>query len=253
MKHKDKWQPIVLMILTTLIAMGAFYWIKSWDSTRFLPVMEVAGEETDATIGRLITCVVLFICSLASVIYAERFNKKSPDQLALPWTLATLGGTLLWVSIGECSWHFGFNVVSDEGEILFTNFPRIESIQGIPLMLLTLMAIAAAWKKSILSADVLFFGVYRQLVRPFVHDRAVSDCHGLWNESGTAGVLQGIRTDSYLHICGCRAVSDIEKGDKAGKQIFLCGAALYGTRNTDVRRHDGRNVIFYAEKAGIES
>ena len=40
MKHKDKWQPIVLMILTTLIAMGAFYWIKSWDSTRFLPRIE---------------------------------------------------------------------------------------------------------------------------------------------------------------------------------------------------------------------
>lgn len=47
MKHKDKWQPIVLMILTTLIAMGAFYWIKSWNNTRFLPVTDVAGEETD--------------------------------------------------------------------------------------------------------------------------------------------------------------------------------------------------------------
>ncbi len=60
MKHKDKWQPIVLMILTTLIAMGAFYWIKSWNSTRLLPVVNVAGEETDASIGRLIACAVLF-------------------------------------------------------------------------------------------------------------------------------------------------------------------------------------------------
>ena len=211
----------ILMILTTLIAMGAFYWIKSWDSTRFLPVMEVAGEETDATIGRLITCVVLFICSLASVIYAERFNKKSPDQLALPWTLATLGGTLLWVSIGECSWHFGFNVVSDEGEILFTNFPRIESIQGIPLMILTLMAIAAAWKKSILSADVLFFGVYRQLVRPFVHDRAVSDCHGLWNESGTAGVY---RVSGLIHTFIFAAAGlflILRKGTKRENRYFF--------------------------------
>ena len=96
---------------------------------------------------------------------------------------------------------------------------------------------------SILSTDVLFFGICRQLVRPLVHDRVVSDCHGLRNESGTAGVLQGIRTDSYLPVCGCRAVSDIEKGNEAGKQIFLRGTALYGTRNTDVRRHDGRNVI----------
>ena len=92
--------------------------------------------------------MVLFFSSLASVILAERFRKKSPDQLALPWTLATLGGTLLWVSIGECSWHFGFNVINDEGEIMFTNFPRIESIQGFPFMILTLMVLAAAWKKA---------------------------------------------------------------------------------------------------------
>ena len=148
MKHKDKWQPITVMILTTLIAMGAFYWMKSWNTTRILPVVDVAGEETDASIGRLITCVVLFFGSLASVIFAGRFGKKSPDRLALPWTLATLGGTLLWVSIGECSWHFGFNVVSDEGKILFTNFPRIESVQGIPLMVLALLALAAARKKA---------------------------------------------------------------------------------------------------------
>ena len=52
MKHKDKWQPIVLMILTTLIAMGGFYWVKSWNNTQLLPVVDVAGEETNATIGR---------------------------------------------------------------------------------------------------------------------------------------------------------------------------------------------------------
>ena len=134
--------------LTTLIAMGAFYWIKSWNNTRFLPVTDVAGEETDPTIGRLITCVVLFFSSLTSVFFAKRFHKKSPDQLALPWTLATLGGTLLWVSIGECFWHFGLNVVSDEGKIIFTNFPRIESVQGIPFMILTLIAFGAARKKA---------------------------------------------------------------------------------------------------------
>ena len=128
MKHKDKWQPIVLMILTALIAMGGFYWIKAWNNTRFLPVVDVAGEETDATIGRLIVCMVFFFSSLVSVILAVHFRKKSPDQFSLPWTFATLGGTLLWVSIGECSWHFGFYVMSDEGEILFTKFPRIESI-----------------------------------------------------------------------------------------------------------------------------
>ncbi len=136
------------MILTTSIAMGTFYWMKSWNSTRILPVVDVAGEETDATIGRLITCVVMFFSSLASVTFAVRFGKKSPDQPALSWTLATLGRTLLWISIGECSWHFGFHVMNEEGEILFTNFPRIECVQGFPFMILTLIAFAAARNKA---------------------------------------------------------------------------------------------------------
>lgn len=44
MRHKDKWLPIVLMILTTSIAMGVFFWMKTWNSTRILPVVDVAGE-----------------------------------------------------------------------------------------------------------------------------------------------------------------------------------------------------------------
>ena len=123
--------------------------------------MDVAGEETDATIGRLITCAVLFFCSLVSVNLAVHFQKKSPDQLALPWTFATLGGTLLWVSIGECSWHFGLNVMSDKGQLLFTNFPRIESVQGIPLMIVTLLLLAMAWGKmpfSLMSYVLAFAG-----------------------------------------------------------------------------------------------
>ncbi len=39
-------------------------------------------------------------------------------------------------------------MVSDEGEIVFTNFPRIESIQGFPFMILTLAALAAVRKKA---------------------------------------------------------------------------------------------------------
>ena len=146
MKQKDKSLPIVLMMLTTVIVFAAFFWMKTWNTTRILPVVDVAGEETDATVGRLIICVVFFFISLVSLTLAVHFWKKSPAQLALPWALAALGGTLLWASIGECSWHFGFNVVNDEGEILFTNFPRIESVQGIPYMIVTILALAAAWK-----------------------------------------------------------------------------------------------------------
>ncbi|MER2057008.1 MAG: hypothetical protein ABTB30_17115 [Clostridia bacterium] len=146
MRHKDKWMPIVLMVFTAAFVMGIFFWMKTWNSTRILPVTDVAGEKTDPTIGRLITGVVFFVCSLVSVNLAVHFHRKSPDQLAVPWMWATLGGTLLWTSIGECSWHFGFRVMSDDGEILFTNFPRIESIQGIPLIIVILLVLAMAWK-----------------------------------------------------------------------------------------------------------
>ena len=44
MKHKDKWQPIVLMILTTLIAMGAFYLIKQFDFVCSVAICQSKNE-----------------------------------------------------------------------------------------------------------------------------------------------------------------------------------------------------------------
>ena len=150
MKHKDKWLPIVLMMITTCVAMGVFFWMKTWNTVLILPVTDVAGEETDPSIGRLITCLVFFVFSVASAFFAVRVWKKEKpwDNMPLTWMLAALGGTLLWTSFGECSWHFGFNVMSDEGEILFTNFPRIESAQGIPLFFIFALALVAGWKKA---------------------------------------------------------------------------------------------------------
>ena len=138
------------MIITTVASMVLFYWIKSWNTDLILPVVNVAGEETDPSVGRLIACVVLFVFSFVSVFFAIRvWEKDKPrDNMPITWMFATLGGTLLWSSFGECAWHFGFNVMSDEGEILFASFPRVESIQGIPLFVILVLGIVTGWKKA---------------------------------------------------------------------------------------------------------
>ncbi len=137
--------------------------------------------------------------------FAARFRKKSPDQLALPWTLATLGGTLLWSSVGECSWHFGLNVVSDEGEIIFTNFPRIESIQGFPFMILTLLALVAVRKKApfpLMSYALAFVGNwYGHLCMMGLYPIAMA-C-GMKVELPVFTGYQDRFIPSYLRLLGC--------------------------------------------------
>ena len=135
-KRRDFILPILIMILSTCVVMGCFYWIKAWDSTLIQPVMDVVGEETDPCAGRLICCVVYFVLAALSAHLAIVTWKKNPDRLPLPFAFAASGGSFLWVSIGECLWHFGFWFQNDEGVVGFGNFPRIESFQGLVLFLL---------------------------------------------------------------------------------------------------------------------
>ena len=135
MKHKEKWLPVTIMLLIMGLVMGSFMVIKSCNNDMIQQIGDVAGEATDPSVGRLIACVLFFVLSVAFMLLSDRIWKKNPERLQLPWSLSAVGGTLLWVSIGECLWHFGFDVVSDEGEMLFSNFPRIESIQGMPFLI----------------------------------------------------------------------------------------------------------------------
>lgn len=135
--------PTLMLTLSAGLVFGTFSWIKSWNTALIQQVAIVAGEETSPTAGRLIACGLYFVLSVFLTALAERLWQGRKDRLLLPWTLAALGGTMLWTCVGEASWHFGLAVLNDEGEVFFANLPRIESIQGIPVFILLALLYAA--------------------------------------------------------------------------------------------------------------
>ncbi|ORX45032.1 hypothetical protein BCR36DRAFT_585903 [Piromyces finnis] len=127
------------------------------NSTEIQKQVDVAGEETNPTIGRLIWYILSIIICLSLVIFSEKLLKKEEAKegegdnlmttsttttesskkdkhLLLPWFLSVTGGIMLWQGIGESSWHYGLEIDNNEGEKNFVNFPRIESFQGIPIL-----------------------------------------------------------------------------------------------------------------------
>ena len=139
--------PNIIMILTTALVFIGFYLIKSLSGDLICNISVVGGEETDPTLGRLIVCLSYLFFSVLMISVAEKIWKANEEKILLSWTMAAFGGTLLWTSVGECSWHFGLQVLSDEGVELFTNFPRIECIQGIPFFILSIMIFVTCFKK----------------------------------------------------------------------------------------------------------
>lgn len=145
---KDLFLPSLLQILVTGAVFSGFYAIKSVSNKLICQVADVAGEETDPTLGRLICCITFLALSLLLVTAANRRWKAAPDKMLLTFTMSILGGTLLWTSVGECSWHFGFNILTDDGSDAFASFPRIESVQGLPFFLLCVLIFIATVKKA---------------------------------------------------------------------------------------------------------
>ncbi|MBR2787376.1 MAG: hypothetical protein IKD76_07890 [Clostridia bacterium] len=140
--------PFIIMCTTMVLSIVLFRIFRAMNGTVIQEVSEVAGEETNPTVGRLIYCGLSFVLSFILVTTAHRLYKKNKDSLILPWTLAVTGGTMLWQSIGESLWHFGLTIVNDEGEASFANFPRIECMQGLPFIILTI---------------ILFFTMHKEL------------------------------------------------------------------------------------------
>jgi len=136
---KDGILPFAIMCITMLMSIMLFRFFRAMDKTLIQDVTEVAGEEANPTIGRLTYCIFSFVLAIALVITAHKLYKRNSKSLILPWTLGVTGGTMLWQSIGESIWHFGLTIVCDEGEKVYTNFPRIESMQGLPLIILVLI------------------------------------------------------------------------------------------------------------------
>ena len=136
---KDGILPFAIMLITMLLSIVLFRITRASNTTEFQASFDVAGEETNPTFGRLSYLIVSFVLSMIFVITAYKLHKRNSDSLILPWTLGVTGGTMLWQCIGESMWHFGLTIMNDEGELGFANFPRIESIQGLPFLILVLI------------------------------------------------------------------------------------------------------------------
>ena len=137
---KDGLLPFLIMCLTMGICIVCFRLCRGINSTEFLPIADAAGEETNPTYGRLIWCIIAFVlCIVLTVIAGKTLHKDAvtPDKerLLLPWSLSVTAGTLLWQSFGESLWHYGLYSMNDEGESIYVTFPRIESLQGFPMLI----------------------------------------------------------------------------------------------------------------------
>ena len=145
---RELFLPIIVMVLAGGCAIGSFAGIRRSNTTLLQQVTDVAGEETEPTIGRMISIVVFLIISVALGRISMKKEKKDPENLMPLWCLSAFGGTLLWTVIGEASWHFGVNVPSESGGMTFVNFPRIECMQGIQMFAVMLVATILMCRKA---------------------------------------------------------------------------------------------------------
>lgn len=128
--------PFIAMLGATAIWVYLFKFFRVMNPTVFQMVVENAGEETNATYGQLMYTMLSFtLCILITCISDKILISKGPQKLMLPWLLSASAGTCLWQCLGESSWHFGINIINDEGASEFINFTRIESVQGIPFLI----------------------------------------------------------------------------------------------------------------------
>ena len=136
---KEKVLPLICLILVTGAGMGALQLLKGISTMKLQPTMWVAGEQTEPTLGRLIAGLVFLFLSIMFLYISMQREKRFSEDAGISWVLAAIGGTLLWIFLGEITWHYGMPVLSKEGVRFFVNYPRIESIQGVWLFLLLFM------------------------------------------------------------------------------------------------------------------
>lgn len=128
--HKPEKKLVITLLLSLLVQVIAFgitvpfHSIFSHMGAVLQESVDVAGEVSEPTVGRLVFGIVTFVLGIGLVPLAHYFNKKNKDLLG--FFIAFLCGILLWQSIGECFWHFQIGGVQ---------IMRIESIQSLPFVI----------------------------------------------------------------------------------------------------------------------
>ena len=141
--------PTLIQFGILFVAMLIFKYLIDENSTMLIQdKIQIAGKETDPNIIRFIYMFIAFICAYVLGFIA---HNKSKDTTLAFW-LGLVGGVLLWQAIGECSWHFYYQV----DETIFT-LPQIEGPSGTALMIMIIPIIVYFIRNKTLSFG---FGIF---------------------------------------------------------------------------------------------
>ena len=146
--------PLFIQFAFCAICVLFFMFVIANDSLPKLsnvPVVLIGDEETNPTLFRLIYMIFCFPAIIALLILASKI--KSSRYAFWP---AFVAGMMLWQTIGECSWHFGL-WVGPQNDAVYVNFPRIESVEGLFLLVLLLPLFILCLKKKCLSFVLRIF------------------------------------------------------------------------------------------------
>lgn len=98
------------------------------------------GEAVDSSPTRLAFMLLAFVASFIISALACRSGRKG--QIIPAFLLGYTGGTLLWQSMGECSWHFS---IVEEDYLMC--FPHIEGASALFLVIVTTILLAYCYKR----------------------------------------------------------------------------------------------------------
>lgn len=114
------------------------------------PVHVDDGESVDPNPMRLAFMLTGFLFSFFLAAWAEKKGASGKTWPAF-W-LGYTGGTLIWQSVGECSWHFGLS-----GTDYLVCFAHLESSASLFLVIMTTVLLVYCAKKNALGWGVWVF------------------------------------------------------------------------------------------------
>jgi len=145
-----------LVIIAVLVALSVVC-VNSGPAEYLIPQHQEGGELSSPTIERFIYMLASLAVGVAAAFWANSIGKQldSRRKMFLSYYIGIVSGTLLWQSIGECSWHFGVQYFSEEmGENITIFFPRIEGVSSLFLLIVFLALIRYSWRKEAFSWGV---------------------------------------------------------------------------------------------------
>ena len=95
-----------------------------------MPSVSNGGETTNPNMVRLVYMIAAFIGSLVCAAVSSHLCKDEKNTVKSFW-ISIAGGTLLWQSVGECSWHFGLKCENE-----YLSFAHIENVSSLFLLVL---------------------------------------------------------------------------------------------------------------------